>query len=128
VLTNGHDGQLPVCSCTTGRPARRPFFTIHDPVFREYAKAGQTPPPAILGVTNPYFNNAFSHWPHVVRLLDPNQNSLVRARKQGIGHWPAFFWLMCGCGPCLSVAIAIHFLQWPSDWLCCSLWCEIAAV
>lgn len=50
---------------------RRPFFTIHDPAFREYCKKDQALPRAILGVTNPYFSNALAHWPNLIKLYDP---------------------------------------------------------
>lgn len=47
----------------------RPYFTIHDSDFKSYT----TPfpdngklPSLILGVTNPFFFKALSHWPHVI--------------------------------------------------------------
>jgi len=47
----------------------RPYFTIHDSDFKTYTQ----PPPEngkmpslLLGVTNPFFFKALSHWPHVI--------------------------------------------------------------
>uniref|UniRef100_A0A8D3AQN1 UDENN domain-containing protein n=1 Tax=Scophthalmus maximus TaxID=52904 RepID=A0A8D3AQN1_SCOMX len=46
----------------------RPYFTIHDPEFREFTTRTQAPPHVVLGVTNPFFIKTFQSWPHVVRL------------------------------------------------------------
>lgn len=47
----------------------RPFFTIHDPEFRDYVGLKETKSPnVILGVTNPFFAKSLEHWPHVVQL------------------------------------------------------------
>jgi Stabilization of polarity axis len=46
----------------------RPFFTIHDPEFKEYTARCQDPPPVLLGVTNPFFAKALQHWPHIIRI------------------------------------------------------------
>ncbi|KAH9928650.1 uncharacterized protein B0H18DRAFT_244155 [Fomitopsis serialis] len=46
----------------------RPFFTIHD---ADHAALVNPRPPSsglILGVTNPYFDRACKHWPHVLSL------------------------------------------------------------
>ncbi|OSX58748.1 hypothetical protein POSPLADRAFT_1151932 [Postia placenta MAD-698-R-SB12] len=46
----------------------RPFFTIHD---ADHAALVNSRPPSsglILGVTNPYFERACKHWPHVLSL------------------------------------------------------------
>lgn len=49
----------------------RPYFTIHDSEFREYTREyGKTPPPVILGVTNPFFIKLLKDWPHILRLVD----------------------------------------------------------
>ncbi|KAJ7346967.1 DUF1630-domain-containing protein [Mycena albidolilacea] len=46
----------------------RPYFTIHD--TDHAALAGRLPPAAgrVLGVTNPVFERACAHWPHVLSL------------------------------------------------------------
>lgn len=48
----------------------RPFFTIHDPEFKEYTGRGpaENPPAVLLGVTNPFFAKALQHWPHIIRI------------------------------------------------------------
>lgn len=46
----------------------RPFFTIHDPEFREYIGLKETRPSVILGVTNPFFAKSLEHWPNVIQL------------------------------------------------------------
>jgi len=48
----------------------RPFFTIHDPEFKEYTgrSQGENPPDVLLGVTNPFFAKALQHWPHIIRI------------------------------------------------------------
>lgn len=46
----------------------RPFFTIHDPEFREYVGQKDTKPNVILGVTNPFFAKSLDHWPNVIQI------------------------------------------------------------
>ncbi|GAM24419.1 hypothetical protein SAMD00019534_075940 [Acytostelium subglobosum LB1] len=54
----------------------RPYFTIHDPDFHKYtatststSTSNKTDPPAsIIGVTNPFFLKALSHWPTIVSI------------------------------------------------------------
>lgn len=46
----------------------RPFFTIHDPEFREYIGLKNSRPNVILGVTNPFFAKSLEHWPNVIQL------------------------------------------------------------
>lgn len=48
----------------------RPYFTIHDSEFKEYTTRANSPPPVILGVTNPFFAKTLQHWPHIIRLCD----------------------------------------------------------
>lgn len=48
----------------------RPFFTIHDTEFKEYTQKSQSPPPVILGVTNPFFAKTLQHWPHIIRICE----------------------------------------------------------
>ncbi|VDN55859.1 unnamed protein product [Dracunculus medinensis] len=54
----------------------RPFFTIHDSEFREYASKKQNPPKVILGVTNPFFSKILQHWPHVIRVGNGSHQSV----------------------------------------------------
>ncbi|KAJ3130830.1 Protein dennd6a [Physocladia obscura] len=49
----------------------RPFFTIQDSEFQMFGRGGAVvaPPSAtVLGVTNPFFDKLFSHWPHKVHV------------------------------------------------------------
>uniref|UniRef100_A0A0K2TCP5 Protein FAM116Alike [Megachile rotundata] n=1 Tax=Lepeophtheirus salmonis TaxID=72036 RepID=A0A0K2TCP5_LEPSM len=49
----------------------RPFYTIHDSDFRDITGSNSNALPNILlGVTNPFFSKALSHWPHIVKLGD----------------------------------------------------------
>lgn len=48
----------------------RPYFTIHDTEFKEYTNRSQSPPPVILGVTNPFFAKTLQHWPHIIKTCD----------------------------------------------------------
>ncbi|KAI0635694.1 DUF1630-domain-containing protein [Trametes polyzona] len=69
----------------------RPFFTIHD--ADHTALVNSRPPKAglLLGVTNPYFERACKHWPHVLclgRQLPPREKS----EKQGIVVGPTPGW------------------------------------
>lgn len=84
----------------------RPFYTIHDSDFKDItscsaaaaAAASSTLPNVLLGVTNPFFSKALSHWPHIVKHgshhlqqgLDlphsaRNQGSSP-SRQQGLSH------------------------------------------
>lgn len=46
----------------------RPFFTIHDPEFKEYSGLKGVKPSVILGVTNPFFTKSLEHWPNIIQL------------------------------------------------------------
>ncbi|KAG2187540.1 hypothetical protein INT44_005229 [Umbelopsis vinacea] len=46
----------------------RPYFTIQDSDFRSFITKSMPPSNLILGVTNPFFNKAIGHWPHIVRV------------------------------------------------------------
>ncbi|KAJ1968749.1 hypothetical protein H4R35_006342, partial [Dimargaris xerosporica] len=46
----------------------RPYFTIQDADFRSYVAKTRVPPNVVLGVSNPFFEQALDHWPHVIRL------------------------------------------------------------
>ncbi|XP_054163497.1 protein DENND6A-like [Oppia nitens] len=64
----------------------RPFFTIHDSEFKEYTTKTQSPPPVILGVTNPFFAKTLQHWPHIIRIGDYGSvnNHKNKIKKTGI--------------------------------------------
>ncbi|KAJ2886578.1 hypothetical protein FB639_001547 [Coemansia asiatica] len=42
----------------------RPYFTIQDPDFRAVVCKTHVPPNTVVGVSNPFFSEALSHWPH----------------------------------------------------------------
>lgn len=48
----------------------RPFFTIHDPEFKDYVGIKDVKPRVILGVTNPFFTKSLEHWPNVIQLCN----------------------------------------------------------
>lgn len=61
----------------------RPYFTIHDSEFQEFASKTRAPPRLVLGVTNPYFNKALQHWPNVILLeQDPDKTLKVMNPKE----------------------------------------------
>ncbi|KAI9593940.1 hypothetical protein BDF19DRAFT_141950 [Syncephalis fuscata] len=46
----------------------RPYFTVHDSDFKAYSSRLKTPGSVIVGVTNPFFKDAFDHWPNILRV------------------------------------------------------------
>jgi hypothetical protein len=58
----------------------RPYFTIHDTDFKEYTLKSSSPPPVVLGVTNPFFAKTLQHWPHIVRMGDPSGKFQIQQR------------------------------------------------
>jgi len=46
----------------------RPYFTVQDSDYKEFATKTKVPANVIIGVTNPYFIKALEHWPHVISL------------------------------------------------------------
>ncbi|KAJ2855814.1 hypothetical protein GGI22_004003 [Coemansia erecta] len=42
----------------------RPYFTIQDPDFRAIVSKTHVPNNTVVGVSNPFFSEALSHWPH----------------------------------------------------------------
>lgn len=42
----------------------RPYFTIQDPDFRAIVSKTHVPANTVVGVSNPFFSEALSHWPH----------------------------------------------------------------
>ncbi|XP_046841113.1 protein DENND6A-like, partial [Xenia sp. Carnegie-2017] len=62
----------------------RPFFTIHDSEFKEYTTKTHSPPPVIIGVTNPFFAKTLQHWPHILRI--GAMNDLVIGGRNPLGN------------------------------------------
>nr|KAF6494520.1 DENN domain containing 6B [Rousettus aegyptiacus] len=52
----------------------RPYFTIHDSEFKEFATRTQAPPNVVLGVTNPFLIKTLQHWPHILRIGEPKMS------------------------------------------------------
>eukprot|EP00039_Didymoeca_costata_P006971 m.95051 g.95051 ORF g.95051 m.95051 type:complete len:649 (+) comp13474_c0_seq1:417-2363(+) len=75
----------------------RPYFTIHDKDCQTYVKQKKRFPCCILGVTNPYFEQAFQTWPTMLRvdLPDKSRASPMKPQKMaslpGMRLWPATF-------------------------------------
>ncbi|KAJ2491229.1 hypothetical protein IWW37_002481 [Coemansia sp. RSA 2050] len=46
----------------------RPYFTIQDPDFRAIVSKTHVPTNTVVGVSNPFFSEALSHWPHKLYL------------------------------------------------------------
>ncbi|ORY93744.1 hypothetical protein BCR43DRAFT_516764 [Syncephalastrum racemosum] len=46
----------------------RPYFTIQDADFKSFVTKNKPPTNLIIGVTNPFFNTAVEHWPHIIRV------------------------------------------------------------
>ncbi|KAI8060285.1 hypothetical protein BC940DRAFT_246675 [Gongronella butleri] len=61
----------------------RPYFTIQDADFKNFVNKSQPPTNLILGVTNPFFNTAIGHWPHIVRV--GRQQLSHRTSKPNLG-------------------------------------------
>lgn len=62
----------------------RPFFTIHDSEFKEYTTRTQSPPSAVLGVTNPFFAKSLLHWPHIIRIGGSSSKAAQRVKKMDL--------------------------------------------
>ncbi|KAI8376415.1 uncharacterized protein BYT42DRAFT_574504 [Radiomyces spectabilis] len=75
----------------------RPYFTIQDSDFKSFVTKNKPPCNLILGVTNPFFNTAIEHWPHIVRvgrqqlrkpdgtLITAHNNHMHSSRKSKAG-------------------------------------------
>jgi len=62
----------------------RPFFTIHDPEFKDFTSTNFAPPPVLLGVTNPFFAKALQHWPHIIRIGEYTSMSPQKTIRKGL--------------------------------------------
>ena len=68
----------------------RPFYTIHNSDFKDITGSNSSAlPNIILGVTNPFFGKALSHWPHVVKLGDVSGHLLPGAANNTAPGSPA---------------------------------------
>ncbi|KAJ1821779.1 hypothetical protein LPJ75_000629, partial [Coemansia sp. RSA 2598] len=69
----------------------RPYFTIQDPDFRAVVSKTHVPPNTVVGVSNPFFSEALSHWPHKLflgtsgRMTQMHGASARKARAFGDG-------------------------------------------
>ncbi|KAJ2238353.1 hypothetical protein H4R99_000275 [Coemansia sp. RSA 1722] len=67
----------------------RPYFTIQDPDFRAVVSKTHVPPNTVVGVSNPFFSEALSHWPHKLflgtsgRMAQMHGASARKARAYG---------------------------------------------
>ena len=63
----------------------RPFYTIHDSDFKDITSSNTSALPNILlGVTNPFFSKALSHWPHIVKL--GSTDSVQQTQQKSPSH------------------------------------------
>jgi hypothetical protein len=60
----------------------RPFFTIHDTEFKDFASP-ESLASRLVGVTNPFFVKAFGHWPSRVTLHEERRGPGV-SRAQSV--------------------------------------------
>ncbi|CAD5226957.1 unnamed protein product [Bursaphelenchus xylophilus] len=58
----------------------RPLFTIHDSDFNQITSAVPIPN-MILGVTNPFFSKALTHWPHFLRVGDGSADQTLSMER-----------------------------------------------
>ncbi|KAJ2800162.1 hypothetical protein H4R20_004161, partial [Coemansia guatemalensis] len=63
----------------------RPYFTIQDPDFRAIVSKRHVPPNTIVGVSNPFFGEALSHWQHKLVLgTSARMSQLHGGNKDGM--------------------------------------------
>ncbi|KAJ1658061.1 hypothetical protein IWQ61_002648 [Dispira simplex] len=60
----------------------RPYFTIQDSDFKSYVSKKRIPSNVLLGVSNPFFDQALAHWPHIVRLNNPRQSNGKKSHRK----------------------------------------------
>ncbi|KAJ2316856.1 hypothetical protein GGI00_006913, partial [Coemansia sp. RSA 2681] len=64
----------------------RPYFTIQDPDFRAIVSKTHVPTNTVVGVSNPFFSEALSHWPHKLYLGTSGRMAQMHgAALRGIG-------------------------------------------
>ncbi|KAJ1963793.1 hypothetical protein IWQ62_003109 [Dispira parvispora] len=59
----------------------RPYFTIQDSDFKSYVSKNRIPSNVLLGVSNPFFDQALAHWPHIIRLHSPRQSNGKKSHR-----------------------------------------------
>ncbi|KAI0370326.1 DUF1630-domain-containing protein [Pilatotrama ljubarskyi] len=69
----------------------RPFFTIQDADHTSFVNPRPPPSGILLGVTNPFFERACKHWPHVLS-LGRQTSSREKGEKNGIVIGPPPGW------------------------------------
>ncbi|PVU94701.1 hypothetical protein BB561_002332 [Smittium simulii] len=62
----------------------RPYFTVQDPDYASIVSPKHIPPNTILGVTNPFFNYALSHWSNRLVLKSASRIKKVGSNDQSI--------------------------------------------
>ncbi|KAJ2783971.1 hypothetical protein GGI15_002401 [Coemansia interrupta] len=63
----------------------RPYFTIQDPDFRAVVSKTHVPPNTVVGVSNPFFSEALSHWPNKLFLGSSGRMSQMHGASAGGG-------------------------------------------
>nr|XP_031861745.1 uncharacterized protein CI109_002978 [Kwoniella shandongensis]KAA5528817.1 hypothetical protein CI109_002978 [Kwoniella shandongensis] len=64
----------------------RPYLHIHDHDFSLLVNANKPQPGVVVGVTNPFFRNAASHWPNVISIPAQRPRRMV---SNGVSPAPA---------------------------------------
>jgi hypothetical protein len=61
----------------------QPFYTVQDSTFAAFSKAtkGGPLPAAVIGTSNPFFFQAFGHWPHVLSVGELDGDSVSQRRS-----------------------------------------------
>lgn len=62
----------------------RPYFTINQTDFKDYTKKQSKEGnvgPIIMGVTNPFFSQTFSHWPNILRV---GEEQTIKRKKKNV--------------------------------------------
>ncbi|KAK8853233.1 hypothetical protein IAR55_003935 [Kwoniella newhampshirensis] len=64
----------------------RPYLHIHDHDFSLLVNSNKPQPGVVVGVTNPFFRNAASHWPNVISIPSQRPRRMV---SNGVSPAPA---------------------------------------
>ncbi|KAI0346542.1 DUF1630-domain-containing protein [Trametopsis cervina] len=68
----------------------RPFFTIHDADHNALVNPRPPQPGLLLGVTNPFFERACTHWPHILSLGSPKKKVAQNTVDISVGPAPGW--------------------------------------